>query len=142
MRRSLILLLLLALPAFAKQRAARHPEPFTGPTFNKEVVRIFQQHCQTCHHKGDIAPFSMTSYADTKPYALLIKFMTKTRQMPPWKPTSGCGEFQDERKLTQAEIDTIAEWVDNGAPEGNPFDLPAPLDFSSNWQLGQPDTIF
>ena len=145
MRRCLIplLLVLLSLPAFAaKQRAARHPEAPAGPTFNKEVVRIFQQNCQSCHHEGDIAPFSLTSYDDAKPYAALIKLMTKTRKMPPWKPTDGCGEFANERKLTQGEIDTIAEWVDNGAPEGNPFDLPAPLDFSSEWQLGQPDVVF
>ena len=143
MRRFVILSLFLALPAFAaRQRSVRHPEPPAGPTFSKEVVRIFQANCQSCHHKGDIAPFSLTTYAEAKPYAAMIKLMTKSRQMPPWKPTDGCGQFADERKLSQDQIDTLANWVDAGAPEGNPADLPAPLDFSTGWLLGQPDAIF
>jgi Copper type II ascorbate-dependent monooxygenase, C-terminal domain len=146
MRRiSLALVLLVPLFAFAKVRAVRSPsapEPVAGPTFSKEVVRIFQQHCQTCHHEGDIAPFSLTTFQEAKPYANLIKLMTQSRQMPPWKPADGCGDFKDERKLTQGEIDTIAKWVDSGAPEGNRADLPAPLDFSGGWALGQPDQVF
>jgi Copper type II ascorbate-dependent monooxygenase, C-terminal domain len=144
-RLSLLLALLVPLCAFAKVRAVRHPEPpapAVGPTFSNEVVRIFQQHCQTCHHAGDIAPFSLTTYAESKPYATLIKFMTQSRQMPPWKPADGCGDFKDERKLSQAEIDTLAKWVDSGAPEGNRADLPAPLDFSGGWALGQPDAVY
>jgi len=137
-RLALTLALLLALPALARQRSVRHLGP---PTFSNQVVRIFQQHCQTCHHEGDIAPFSLTSYEEAKPWAQLIKIMTKTRQMPPWKPTQGCGTFADERRLSQAEIDTIAEWVDSGAPEGLESDLPEPLDFSSGWALGTPDLI-
>lgn len=143
--RYLLLTLLLTLPvAAAKQRAARHPSPappVTGPTFSKEVVRIFQQHCQTCHHEGDIAPFSLTTYAEAKPHAALIKLMTQTRQMPPWKPSEGCGDFKDERRLTVDQIATITKWVDAGAPEGNRADLPTPLDFGSGWRLGQPDLV-
>ncbi len=140
MRRLTLVLLLLALPAAAaRTRAVRHPVPW--PTFSNEVVRIFQEHCQSCHHAGDVAPFSLTSYEEARPYALLIKLMTKSRQMPPWKPTEGCGEFADERRLSQEEIDTIEKWVDAGAPEGNPAELPQALDFSSGWVLGQPDLI-
>jgi len=144
-RISLLLVLLAALPIYAKRRAAVHPAPpppqVSGPTFSNEVVRIFQQHCQTCHHEGDIAPFPLVTYADAKPYAQLIKFMTQTRQMPPWKPSEGCGDFEGERRLTQHEIDTIAQWADNGAPEGNRAQLPAPLEFNSGWRLGQPDLV-
>lgn len=140
MRRLTLALVLLALPASAaRTRAVRHPVPW--PTFSNEVVRIFQEHCQSCHHEGDVAPFSLTSYEEAKPYATLIKHMTKTRQMPPWKPTEGCGEFDNERRLSQVEIDTIGKWVDAGAPEGNPAELPPPLDFSSGWVLGQPDMV-
>ncbi|HEV3484174.1 MAG TPA: hypothetical protein VG106_02125, partial [Vicinamibacterales bacterium] len=144
MKRTLLLLVLLTATfsaAAAKQRAVRHPSPPTGPTFSNEVVRIFQQHCQTCHHEGDIAPFSLVTYEEAKPYAQLIKLMTQTRKMPPWKPTDGCGEFTDERKLTQQQIDTIAQWVDAGAPEGNRAQLPPPLDFGSGWSLGTPDLV-
>lgn len=144
MRKLIILAVLVSFPALAKPRAVRHPSappPVSGPTFSNEVVRIFQQHCQSCHHEGDIAPFSLTSYQEAKPWATLIKFMTSTKQMPPWKPSAGCGEFLDERTLTQAQIDTIGQWVDNGAPEGNPGDLPQPLTFESSWVLGEPDLI-
>jgi hypothetical protein len=141
----LLLLLLLPFIVGAKVRSVRRPDPpplATGPTFSKEIVRIFQQHCQTCHHEGDIAPFSLTTYEETKPYAQLIKLMTQSHQMPPWKPVDGCGDFKDERRLTQNEIDTIAKWVEDGAPEGNRADLPAPLDFSGGWALGQPDAVY
>jgi hypothetical protein len=143
--RYLVLLLSLLTPltaTAARSRAVRHPSaPPSGPTFSKEVVRIFQAHCQTCHHPGDIAPFSLTSYAEARPWAAMIKIMTSSRRMPPWKPVDGCGDFHDARKLTQEQIDTIAEWVSNGAPEGNPADLPTPIDFGSGWELGQPDMI-
>lgn len=148
MRRLGLLLLVLFVPLLAqagKARSVRHfppPAPHVGPTFSNEVVRIFQQHCQTCHHEGDIAPFSLVTYAESKPYAAMIKFMTQSRQMPPWKPAEGCGDFKDERRLTDAEIDTIAKWVDAGAPEGNRAELPAPLDFSGGWALGEPDAIY
>ena len=124
----------------AKQRVVRPvAHPATGPTFSKEVVRIFQDNCQTCHHPGDIAPFSLMDYASAKPWADQIKLMTMTHQMPPWKPVAGCGEFANTRGISQAAIDTIVKWVNSGAPEGNRADLPVPLDFSSGWTLGQPD---
>jgi mono/diheme cytochrome c family protein len=123
--------------------AARHRAvaPSTAPTFNREVVRILQQNCQTCHHPGDIAPFSLMTYADAKAHALEIKVNTRAGVMPPWKPASGCGEFNAPRVLSVDEIATITNWVDNGAPEGNPADLPPPIDFSSGWTLGTPDLV-
>ena len=136
-----LLLVVLALPAIARQRAVRHPSANSGPTFSKEVVRIFQQNCQACHREGDVAPFPLVTYADAKPRAALIKFMTQSRQMPPWKATDGCGDFMDARRLTDAEMDTIAKWADAGAPQGNPSDLPPPREFPSDWLLGTPDLI-
>src|SRR3954451_7744325 len=106
----------------ARQRAVLHPAAphgTDGPTFSNEVVRIFQDRCQSCHHPGDIAPFSLMTYGDAAAHALDIKLMTRTHQMPPWKPATGCGEFTDPRVLTQDQIDLISKWVDNGAPEGN-----------------------
>ena len=141
--RILLIALAIALPLSARQRVVRHPQPAvsTNPTFSREVVRIFQQHCQTCHHTGDIAPFPLVEYSDAKPRATLIKFMTQTRQMPPWKAAEGCGDFRDARKLSDAEIQTIARWADAGAPEGNRADLPAPRTFSNDWELGTPDLV-
>ncbi|HEX3583180.1 MAG TPA: hypothetical protein VH087_15530, partial [Thermoanaerobaculia bacterium] len=65
----------------ARQRAVVHPFVPAGPTFSKEVVRVFQQHCQTCHHPNDIAPFSLTDYASAKPEAFNIRYMVQTHQM-------------------------------------------------------------
>jgi mono/diheme cytochrome c family protein len=140
--RVLFLALAIALPLFAKQRVVRHPAPTAGtPTFSKEIVRILQQHCQTCHHDGDIAPFPLVSYSDAKPRASLIKIMTGIRHMPPWKAADGCGDFRDERRLTDEEIATIARWADAGAPEGNRNELPAALTFTNEWELGAPDLV-
>jgi mono/diheme cytochrome c family protein len=142
-RALLLLVLVAALPLYAKRRAARHPSPapISAPTFSKEVVRIFQQHCQSCHREGDIAPFPLMSYADARPRAAMIKFMTESRQMPPWKTAEGCGDFKDERRLTDDEIATIGKWVASGSPQGNPADMPPPRTFSSEWGLGTPDLV-
>jgi hypothetical protein len=119
----------------------RPPATPTAPTFSKEVSRIFQAHCDSCHHPGDVGPFSLMTYRDALLHAAAIKYMTQTRQMPPWKPSPNCGEFADVRALPQDQIDTLARWADNGAPEGNPADLPPPLTFDGGWALGQPDMI-
>lgn len=126
----------------AKQRAVRIAPPVAtpgGPTFSNEVVRIFQEHCQSCHHPGDIAPFSLTNYADAARNADAIKYMVESKKMPPWKPESGCGEFQDARPMPQSAIDVISRWVDSGYPEGERSKLPPALDFTSSWILGEPD---
>jgi hypothetical protein len=124
----------------ARQRVV-HPAPAVVPTFSKEVVRIFQANCQTCHHDGDIAPFSLMTFADAHIRASDIKYMTSTRQMPPWKPAQSCGVFDSPRILAQKDIDTLAAWADGGAPQGNPADLPPPLHFEGGWALGQPDLV-
>jgi len=130
----------------ARQRAVIHPGPpppvLDGPTFSNEVVRIFQNRCQSCHHPGDIAPFSLMTYTDAAAHTDAIKFMTQTRQMPPWKATPACGDFRDPRVLSQDEIDTIAKWVDNGAPQGNVSDMPPAKSFDGGWSLGEPDLVF
>jgi hypothetical protein len=145
MRKLGLLLVAVLLVSATRQRSVRLTAPAAPgvPTFNNEVVRIFQQNCQSCHRSGDIAPFPLESYSDAKRFAARIRHMTTTRQMPPWKPSPDCGSFEGEedRVLTQQEIDTIAAWVDGGAPEGNPADLPPPRTFGSDWPLGEPDLV-
>jgi uncharacterized protein (TIGR03437 family) len=121
--------------------ARRGQAQSAAPTFNKEVVRLFQKNCQTCHHPGDIAPFSLMTYREARPWARAIREAVITRQMPPWKPVPGCGDFKDARQLTDAEIATIRDWVDAGAPEGDAADLPPALTFADGWPLGEPDLI-
>lgn len=125
-----------AQPAASRSRAVRAPV-----TFSNQIVRLFQNRCQNCHRPGTVAPFSLLTYADARPNARRIKTFTQTGEMPPWKPVAGHGEFAGERRLTQQEIDLIARWVDAGAPEGDPRDLPPPLPFSEGWAFGQPDLI-
>ncbi len=111
------------------------------PTFNKEVVRIFQRQCQTCHHPGDIGPFSLMDYQSARPYAPLIKARVMDRSMPPWKPLPGEGDFRDARVLTAEEIETLRQWADAGAPEGDARDSPPLLTFPDGWVLGQPNLV-
>ena len=111
------------------------------PTFSGEVVRIFQQHCQTCHHPGDIGPFSLMDYESAGPYAQRIKEQVVLRKMPPWKPVRGFGDFLGVRVLSEQEIAIILQWVDAGAPEGDPSELPPPLTFPDGWVLGEPDLV-
>lgn len=128
-------------PAAAATKSNTAKRAQGTPTFNKEVVRLFQKHCQSCHHPGDIAPFSLMSYKEARPWAVSIREEVVTKNMPPWKPQPGCGDFKDQRALTQDEINTIANWVDAGAPEGNAADMPPPLEFPDGWALGAPDFI-
>lgn len=133
--------LLLTISLHRTNASVKKSSQSDAPTFSNEVIRIFQKNCQVCHHPGDIAPFSLLTYRDARPWARSIQEKVVTRLMPPWKAVAGCGDFQDERKLTDDEISTISRWVDAGAPEGDPAMLPTPLNFSSGWVLGEPDLI-
>jgi hypothetical protein len=110
-------------------------------TFSRDVAPILQANCQECHHPGGIGPFSMMTYASTRPWAARIKSVTSQRAMPPWKAAPGYGEFENERRLTEEQIRTIAAWVDGGAPEGDPNDLPPAREFIDGWRLGTPDLV-
>lgn len=141
MRRVLLPALLLAATAWAQPAPTRARSVRATVTFNDQIVRILQRHCQTCHRPGDIAPFPLLNYQDAASHARQIKTETRSRRMPPWKPVPGHGEFLDENRLTPFEIDLIARWADSGAPEGNPRDLPQPIQFADQWALGTPDLV-
>src|SRR5262249_27006916 len=113
----------------------------TVVTFNNQIVRIFQKNCQVCHHPGDIAPFSLMSYSEALPYARSIKQQTLSRQMPPWKPVAGYGEFQNERRLTRNEITLMPPGGARGARGGARGAPPPPLEFPDQWSWGTPDVI-
>lgn len=140
-KRSLIVIGFLLALAVAFAPLKQELVSAATPTFSKDVSRIFQNKCQSCHHPGDIAPFSLMTYKDVNRLAGAIKDAVMSKRMPPWKPLSGCGNFRDVRQLTDAEIATIAQWADAGAPEGDPADLPPALNFPDGWALGEPDLI-
>ncbi len=114
-------------------------------TFTKDVLPILQRSCQGCHRPGAIAPMSLISYEDVRPWARSIKRNVETREMPPWyiDRRIGIQDFKDDPSLTDAEIATIAAWVDAGAPRGNPADAPPPLEFldPNEWSIGEPDLV-
>ena len=117
--------------------------PSTGEaiTFSNQIVRLFQGNCQSCHRPGQVAPFSLLDYQSAKDWAHSIKQATQSKFMPPWKPVPGYGEFMGARYLSDSQINLIARWVDAGAPEGEPEDLPEPLVFNEEWALGEPDLV-
>ena len=111
-------------------------------TFHKDVVPVLQKNCQSCHRPGQIGPFSMLTYKETRPWARAIKQAVLTRAMPPWFADSRYGHFNNNRSLEQSEIDLIAAWVDGGAPEGNPTDAPRTVAWpEGGWQI-KPDVAF
>ena len=124
----------------------------TSPTFTKDIAPILQRSCQQCHRPDSIAPMSLLTYQQVRPYARAIKQRTQLAYvpgmrgvMPPWliERDIGIQHFKEDLRLSDEEIATIARWADSGAPEGNPADLPPPLVFaeSSRWSLGKPDLI-
>ena len=110
-------------------------------TFTKDVAPIFYNSCAECHRPGQIAPMSLMTYKDARPWARSIKDKVANRVMPPWLADPAYGHFSNDRRLTQKQIDTIVSWVDAGAPEGNEADLPAPPKFAEGWTIGQPDAV-
>jgi tetratricopeptide (TPR) repeat protein len=109
-------------------------------TFSRDVAPVLYAHCVNCHHADGSAPFSLLTYADVRPRAAAILNAVQTRKMPPWKPESG-GPFVGERRLADADIAMITEWVRDGAPEGDRADRPTPPRLNGGWQLGTPDLI-
>ncbi len=110
-------------------------------TFNRDIAPVLFHYCAPCHRPGEAAPFSLLTYADAKRRARQIAAVTHSRYMPPWPPEPGEGEFEGERRLTEAQIKMIAEWAAAGAPEGDPADLPPQPAFTEGWQLGRPDMV-
>jgi mono/diheme cytochrome c family protein len=137
------LTLLIAIAAFAFTSAAADAP--AQVTFTKDVAPIFQEHCQTCHHVGTVAPMSLVTYADARPWARAIKQRVEAREMPPWfiDRNIGVQHFNNDESLTDDDIATIVKWVDNGAPQGNPADMPPPRQFADDqsWQIGKPDLL-
>ena len=121
--------------------AGQGPAPPRDVTYARDVAPIFFASCAYCHRPGEIAPFSLLTYKDARPWAQSIKRQVQQKTMPPWNAHPGFGEFQNPRVLTAAEIATIAAWADGGAREGDPADLPPTPAFAEGWQIGVPDLV-
>ncbi|HVT94228.1 MAG TPA: hypothetical protein VHD76_15390 [Bryobacteraceae bacterium] len=112
------------------------------PVFSKDVAPILARRCQECHRPGEAGPFALLTYKEARPWAKAIKQAVLTRKMPPWFADPRYGRFSNDRALSPAEVHTLAAWVDAGAPEGDPKDLPAPAHFTTGWSIPKPDVVF
>src|SRR5262244_1019196 len=125
---TLVVLASLAAPA-AAQNAAK------SVTFTKDIAPILQRSCQQCHRPDSVAPMSLLTYEEARPWARSMKQRTALRNkpnaMPPWfiEKNIGIQQYKGDISLSDEEIDKIAKWADSGAPQGNPADMPPPLQF-------------
>src|SRR5262245_26193974 len=129
----LIVLILMTMPL--STRAWRTQD--AGPvTFNKDVLPILQNNCQSCHRPGQVAPMSFLSYRDARPWAKAMKAAIVTKKMPPWFADPQFGHFANARSLKPGEIEIISKWADTGAAEGNVQDAPSPIHWPEDgWEI-------
>jgi hypothetical protein len=139
-RAAYLLLFAFCLLPFAF-RASAHEPITTKVRFNKEVVRIFERSCLSCHRPGGIAFFSLATYDEARPWAKAIKEEMLEKRMPVWHAVKGFGEFRNAPRLTQREMDLIVNWVEGGAPRGEEKDYPTTPVYSDDWSTGKPDAI-
>jgi mono/diheme cytochrome c family protein len=110
-------------------------------TYAKDVAPIIQKNCVVCHRPGEVAPMSFTNYKEVRPWAKAIREKVVTRAMPPWFADSAHNDFSNDPRLSQKEIDAIAAWVEGGAKEGDPNDMPPVPKYAEGWQIGRPDIV-
>ena len=125
------------------------PAPADDVTYTKDIAPILQRSCENCHRADGVAPMSLSTYREVRPWARAIKQRTgigpKAGVMPPWyvEKNIGIQSFKDDPSLSDEEIAKIAKWADGGAPEGNPADMPPAKDYGDNsaWHIGKPDLV-
>ncbi len=110
-------------------------------TFTKDIAPIIYKNCAECHRPGEIAPMSLMTYQEARPWAKSMREQVSQRTMPPWSADPKHGEWANDPRLSQQEIDTIAAWVAAGAPKGDDKDLPPAPKFATGWTIGEPDVI-
>jgi peroxiredoxin/mono/diheme cytochrome c family protein len=114
----------------------------TGPiTYSNQIARLFQKNCQECHRPGEIGPFSLLTYRQAKGWADMIQETVSSGRMPPWYADPHYGKFANDRRLTKEEKETLLAWIDQGCPQGDDKDLPAPKQWHEGWWIGKPDVV-
>jgi hypothetical protein len=118
---------------------AKEREPVT---YAKQVLRIIQDKCQSCHHPGTAAPFSLLTYKDAVHWSGTIREVISEKRMPPWHADPRYGHWENDRRLSKEELSTLLAWLDNGMQRGDDKDMPPPRDYADGWVIGKPDVIF
>src|SRR5215467_15586667 len=136
-RRVAVTLLFTLLGVVCQAQTSTGPE---AVTFNKDVAPILYRNCTVCHHPDDIAPMSLVTYKEVRPWAAAIREAVVQRKMPPWHADPHIGDFLNNPRLSDSEIETIVNWVKSGSQEGNPQDLPPVPVFETGWQI-KPDVV-
>ncbi len=111
-------------------------------TYSNQIARILQQHCVECHREGQIAPFALTDYEEVAGWGEMMAEVVREQRMPPWHADPRYGVFSNDRSMTQEEKDLLYAWVASGAPEGDPSQLPEPIEYPEGWQAGEPEQVF
>jgi mono/diheme cytochrome c family protein len=119
----------------------RGAESAAPPTFYKDILPLFQKHCQSCHRPGEIGPMPLLTYEETRPWAKAIKSAVASRKMPPWFADPAFGHFMDDRRLSTGDLNRIVAWVDAGAPAGDAKDQPRAMEWREGWNI-RPDEVF
>ena len=137
----LLVATVMVILATAGSVGAQSTPPTKSPTYNTDVAPIIYKHCASCHRPGEIAPMSLLTFKDTRPWVKAIGARVSQGTMPPWHADPAYGEFMNDRRLSANEKDTILRWVNAGGPEGNPADLPVAPKFVQGWSIGEPDAV-
>lgn len=135
-------LILVALVAGSERQAAAQARSVNeAPTYAGGVGAILLNNCASCHRPGQVAPMSLLTYEETRPWARAIRAKVADGTMPPWHADAPAGTFENDRRLTARDKDAIIRWVDAGAPKGDPRTMPTVPTFASTWGIGTPDLV-
>src|SRR5580693_6610070 len=132
---------LSAAGAWQLPHLAAGTERSAPPTFYKDVLPILQDHCQSCHRPGEVAPMPLVTYEETRPWAQGISHAVEMKMMPPWFADPKYGHFANDPSLTEQQIATLLAWAVAGAPAGERQEAPPPRKWAEGWNIAQPDLV-
>jgi hypothetical protein len=135
-------LVLFASPVFSNEPTKGTDKAQPSVTYAKQISRIMQERCQTCHHAGTAAPFTLATFEDAVHWADTIREVISTNRMPPWHADPHFSKFSNDRRLPKEEKQAILAWLNSGMQMGDKKDLPAPRTFAEGWVIGKPDVVF
>ena len=137
-----VALLLACSMAVAKERSKKRETSEPTVTYARQISRIMQEKCQTCHHPGTASPFTLASYDDAVHWSDTIREVISEKRMPPWHADPHYGKFSNDRRLPEEEQQAILTWIKEGMPMGDKKELPPPRTYADGWVIGKPDVVF